>query len=265
VKAFFLDKKVLYVTLFLLLIFLLSPAIYGVLAKKDKTPPTGSIVINNGDSITTSTSVSLMLTAEDPESGVKEVRYSNDGDWNKPWERFQTTKSWTLTSEEGIKTVYYQVKNNNNLISATYSDSIVLKYGNTPDPTPEPTPTPKPTFAPEPIPDPTPKPEPTPKPTLPPMPTPEPTSTPAIAPTPEPTTTPPPAPKPTSTPKIDPDPTPNAPSTSPPPYPSPSNKPIAGGSESTELEKLVIVGFVIVTGGTLIFLSLKLQKKNSKR
>ena len=49
-----------------------------VFAKKDKTPPTGSIVINNDDEFTDSVLVVLSLAAEDPESGIKEVRYSNE-------------------------------------------------------------------------------------------------------------------------------------------------------------------------------------------
>jgi parallel beta-helix repeat protein len=95
--------------------------------KLDKTSPKGSIIINNDDTYTTSTSVTLTLTATDATSGVYQVRYSNDGVWDtEPWEDFSATKPWTLIAGDGTKTVYYQIKDNAGLISDTYSDTIIL-------------------------------------------------------------------------------------------------------------------------------------------
>ena len=92
----------------------------------DTSGPTGSIVINDGSAFTTSTSVTLALTANDPTSGVNQVRYSNDGDWDtEPWETFSLTKEWTLLPGDGVKTVYYQISDNAGL-SSTYSDTIGL-------------------------------------------------------------------------------------------------------------------------------------------
>jgi hypothetical protein len=147
-----LDRRaVLIPFLFLLLLLSLAVVFNANLAEvsgaKDKTPPTGSILINSGDAYTNSTSVSLTLTADDPESGVKEVRYSNNDVWGK-WEKFSATKSWMLLSGDGTKTVYYQIKNNDNLVSITYSDTIILSTEPTPAPTPTPEPTPAPTPAP---------------------------------------------------------------------------------------------------------------------
>jgi len=94
--------------------------------KLDKTAPTGSIIINKDATFTNSTSVTLTLTSTDATSGVYQVRYSNDGVWDtEPWETPLSTKTWTLPSGDGTKTVYYQIKNNAGLISA-YSDTIVL-------------------------------------------------------------------------------------------------------------------------------------------
>jgi PKD repeat protein len=94
--------------------------------KLDKTAPTGSIEINNGASYTTSTSVTLSLTATDTLSGVDQVRFSNDGVWDtEPWESASPTKDWTLTSGDGEKTVYYQVKDTAGLVSS-YTASITL-------------------------------------------------------------------------------------------------------------------------------------------
>jgi len=96
--------------------------------KIDKTRPTGSIVINNGDASTTSTSVTLTLISNDAWSGVSEVRYSNDGVWDtEQWETTSASKTWTFTAGYGIKTVYYRIKDNAGLISATYQDSITLE------------------------------------------------------------------------------------------------------------------------------------------
>jgi PKD domain len=92
----------------------------------DTTPPSGSIRINSDATYTSSTAVSLSLTASDAASGVAQARYSNDGSSWTTWETYSTIKSWTLNSGDGAKTVYYQIKDNLGLTSSTYSDSIVL-------------------------------------------------------------------------------------------------------------------------------------------
>ena len=93
----------------------------------DTTPPTGSIIINSGDTWTTTTSVTLMLTYVDALSGVSQVRYSNDGVWDtEPWEAPSPTKAWNLASGDGTKDVYYQVRDNAGLLSNIYSDDIGL-------------------------------------------------------------------------------------------------------------------------------------------
>ena len=103
--------------------------------KLDKTAPTGSIVIKNGDLFTASTAVTLTLTSNDQTSGVSLVRYSNDGIWDtEAWESATAAKAWTLTSGDGTKTVYYQVKDNAGLLSSTYSDTIILETSPTQTP-----------------------------------------------------------------------------------------------------------------------------------
>lgn len=93
----------------------------------DQFVPSGSVTISSGSAYTTSTSVTLTLTASDATSGVSQVRYGDDGVWDtEPWETLSPTKAWTLKSGDGAKTVYYQVKDNAGLVSSTYSDTIVL-------------------------------------------------------------------------------------------------------------------------------------------
>ncbi len=167
--------------------------------KLDKNAPTGSIILNNGDAFTSSPSVTLALSANDLTSGVSQARYSNDGIWDtEPWETPSAFKTWTLIAGDGIKTVYYQVKDNAGLLSSTYSDTIILETPPTPTPTPtsSPTPTPSPTSTPTPNPTATPSPSSTSTPTSTPI------ASPSSTPLPTPTTTTPQTSTPTASPTI---------------------------------------------------------------
>lgn len=95
--------------------------------KLDKTPPRGSIVINNGAIYTNSSVVTLKLSAVDDVSGVvAQMRFSNDSlEWS-PWESYNTSKTLELTPTDGSKTVYAQLMDNAQLISNKYKDDIVL-------------------------------------------------------------------------------------------------------------------------------------------
>lgn len=104
--------------------------------KIDKTLPSGSILINNGDIYTTSRFVTLTLNAMDETSGVSQMRFSNyergDYAWTS-WEPFSTLKNWTITFDWELAlqtrnvtaTVYVQYMDKAGLIS-TSSDTIIL-------------------------------------------------------------------------------------------------------------------------------------------
>jgi PKD repeat protein len=92
----------------------------------DTTPPIGSVVINEGTETTDSLFVDLILSAVDPESDVVQMRFSNDGSSWSSWETFSLSKSWALTSGEGLKTVYVQFRNEADLVSNSYQDTIIL-------------------------------------------------------------------------------------------------------------------------------------------
>jgi hypothetical protein len=92
----------------------------------DTTAPTGSIVVNGGAPYATSTSVSLGLSASDPTSGVDDMRFLNEGSSWTSWEPYAPTKSWTLPTPDGSKTVYVQYRDNVGHVSTSYSDSIIL-------------------------------------------------------------------------------------------------------------------------------------------
>ena len=109
------------------LVLLSSMVILNVSFAADTVPPTGSIVINNGDDYTSSMSVILTLTFADTGSGVNAVRYTNNDVWgSEPWENATTSKAWNLSPGYGTKYVSYQIRDNAGLISDTYFDSIVF-------------------------------------------------------------------------------------------------------------------------------------------
>ncbi|MFH1101550.1 MAG: PGF-pre-PGF domain-containing protein [Methanobacteriota archaeon] len=91
----------------------------------DNTAPTGATVtINNGDSFANSTSATLTLTGTDVSN--KKMRFKNSvGDWSD-WEDYQTSKSWTLYAVDGVRTVYYQVKDVAGNTATAVSDTVTL-------------------------------------------------------------------------------------------------------------------------------------------
>ena len=99
----------------------------------DKKEPSGSISINDGAEYTTSASALLKLKYADNNdnaniavSGVKECRYSNSesNGWSG-WERCSSARSWDLSSGDGLKTAYYEIKDNAGNAKRV-SDSIIL-------------------------------------------------------------------------------------------------------------------------------------------
>jgi parallel beta-helix repeat protein len=96
--------------------------------KLDKTPPTGSIQINNDDDYTTSITVLLNLSATDSLSEIAQMQFSHDGATYSAVEAYSTSKTWNLTASDGIKTVfvtYLDAANN----TQTYNDTILLDIG----------------------------------------------------------------------------------------------------------------------------------------
>jgi hypothetical protein len=140
--------------------------------KLDKTAPAGSITT----SATTSTyAIILALSATDDNSGIAQMRFSNDNTSWSDWEQYATSKTWALQGGDGQKTVFVQFIDNAGLTSAANSTTLTLQTQEptaapmsttTTTPTPTPTPTPSPTATPtnSPLPSPTPTPTYTPEP-----------------------------------------------------------------------------------------------------
>lgn len=90
----------------------------------DTTPPSNtSISINSGDSTVSSVSVSLTLAATD----ATQMIISNDSGFaGASWETYATNKSWTLTSGDGVKTVYAKFRDTALNMSTAVSDTITV-------------------------------------------------------------------------------------------------------------------------------------------
>jgi len=103
-----------------------EPSISVGSQENESTAPTGSVSINSGNDYTTSTSVTLTISATDnfdPASSLQ-MQISNISDFSgASWESYTTSKFWTVTSGDGIKTVYIRFKDADGNTS-TYSDSI---------------------------------------------------------------------------------------------------------------------------------------------
>ena len=94
--------------------------------KIDKTPPQGSIIINDDAASTNTANVALKISATDLTSGVAQMHFSNDNSNYSTWQPFVASSQWTLQEGSGTKIVYAQFKDNAGLISQTYSDTIFL-------------------------------------------------------------------------------------------------------------------------------------------
>jgi hypothetical protein len=100
----------------------------------DKTPPVGTISINNNALSTTSSGVILKLNATDNLSGVTQMRFANDGKSWSVFMEYRTSYPWSLiiplyggNPAEGTKTIYAKFKDKAGNVSQVAQDDIV--YG----------------------------------------------------------------------------------------------------------------------------------------
>lgn len=95
----------------------------------DTVPPQGSITIAGGVAWTTVRGVNLTLSATDASSGVREMRFGEDGTNFGLWQTYSTLAGWSLPTGDGIKTVYVQFKDEAGNVSAAVSDTIGVDTG----------------------------------------------------------------------------------------------------------------------------------------
>ncbi len=101
------------------------------------SPVISGFTINGGAAQTDSTTVTLTYTVTDG-SPLMRMRFSNDGTTWSAWEPYAATKSWTLTTGLGIKTVWCSFEDVHGHVAGDglVSDTIELIPSDTPDPTP---------------------------------------------------------------------------------------------------------------------------------
>jgi hypothetical protein len=93
----------------------------------DTTPPHSlSIIINDDEYKTNSSSVTLELYAIDDTSGVAQMMFSTDSVTWTAWESFSTERAFTLPTIDGEKTVYFNVNDHAENIASPVFDIIVL-------------------------------------------------------------------------------------------------------------------------------------------
>ncbi len=91
----------------------------------DTSGPSGSVAINGDITRINGTEISLNLSAADT-IGVTQMQFSNDGiNWSVA-EAFALTKSWTLPSGDGLKTIYVKFKDGVGNWSNAYTATITL-------------------------------------------------------------------------------------------------------------------------------------------
>ena len=94
----------------------------------DIAPPSGSVLINNGDGYTRSTNVMLTIAATDNSGTVTSMRFSNTNNANwSAWIPYATNLSWILSQgADGLRSVYGQFIDPSGNISVTAFDTITL-------------------------------------------------------------------------------------------------------------------------------------------
>jgi len=90
----------------------------------DTQAPTGSILINDGDTYANDPAVNLTLSASD-NVGVTEMNLNYNGGW-QGWEAHTSSRSVTLTGGDGTQQVDAQYRDAAGNASSTYSDTIIL-------------------------------------------------------------------------------------------------------------------------------------------
>lgn len=99
----------------------------------DTQPPTGNILLNNGESVTHSAYVTVNINADDSVSGVQYIYLSNDGVFDNelqhPYSYAPLISGWLVAEPDvdGIKTVYAKFQDYAGNISEPFKAEIALK------------------------------------------------------------------------------------------------------------------------------------------
>jgi hypothetical protein len=87
--------------------------------------PTGSFIIEGGATVINTATVSLAITRSG--TYVNKMRFTDDVETWLGWENYSPTKTYTMLSGDGLKTIFMQLQDTSSgNVSVTYSDSITL-------------------------------------------------------------------------------------------------------------------------------------------
>jgi immune inhibitor A len=93
-----------------------NAGLYGSLSSGtlvDLSSPSGlRVVINSGAALTGSPAVRLALSAADRVSGVSDIRFSQDGSGWTAWAPYAEAQELVLVPGDGVKTVWFQARDN---------------------------------------------------------------------------------------------------------------------------------------------------------
>ncbi len=93
----------------------------------DTEPPHSlSILINDGAAMTNFQLVSLKINAVDNTSGIFEISYCTNGNTWSSWENFSAVKDYLLPFGDGVKSIYFRVKDEAGNIAGPKSATILL-------------------------------------------------------------------------------------------------------------------------------------------
>lgn len=103
----------------------ITPRSYKTFTSVDRTAPTGSISINGGAAITSSSTVQLTLNAQDEHGIVVSMQLSKDrgATWHS-WEPYSSQRTATLLPGTGVKSISVRYRDNSNNVSQVFTGSI---------------------------------------------------------------------------------------------------------------------------------------------
>jgi|GEM_PF-1390832 len=90
------------------------------------TPTINSFSINGGALNTPSLNVTLPISVTDPSTSIADMSFSSDGNAWSSWQTFNHPAPWTITSGDGVKTIYARVRDRAWHPSNIVSDTIIL-------------------------------------------------------------------------------------------------------------------------------------------
>lgn len=92
----------------------------------DQTPPTATLTLNDGRSLTNGVAVPVELIGYDSLSGIAEMSFSTDGFTFGAWQPYARTSTWTFEPGDGPRTLWARVRDGAGNASQPASASVTI-------------------------------------------------------------------------------------------------------------------------------------------